>query len=324
MLSKCNFGTCLSTFANCGDRFCPTGYGGGVETLEQMLDLATTIDKLDGTELAVGWHVDEDNVADVARMFNDRALKVSMVVPNLWGHAKWAKGSFSAPDPAIRQAAVDETKRAMDLAAALDCPYIDVWPGQDGFDYCLQADYIQAWRHLQDGLAKCDGHNDVRILVEYKPKEPRQRCYVDHAATSLLLCNELKNVGVLLDVGHALQGGENMAQAAALLHAYGKLDYLHLNDNYRSWDDDLMACSVHLIEYLELAYWLKRVDYTGWLTLDIYPCREDGVQAAIQSRDWLSGLFKAVDRVGMDNFDRVVKSADACKATELVRQAMNL
>jgi xylose isomerase len=290
-----------------------------------MLELASRIEGLDGLELMGGVHVDKGNARETKRMFSDRGLKVCMVVPDIWAQAKWARGSLAAPEAKTRQAAVDEIKRVMDLAAELDCPHVDVWPGQDGYDYCFQADYPEAWKHLREGLAECAQHSeDVRLLVEYKPKEPRTHCFVSSSAKTLLLLQDLERVGVLLDVGHALQGGENMAEAAALLHAHSKLDYIHLNDNYRTWDDDMMVGSVHVVECLELLYWLERLDYQGWLTLDIYPCREDGLEASNQCVRWIDALFRAVSRVGMDRFAEVIRSADACKATEIVRVSLNI
>ncbi len=246
-----------------------------------------------------------------------------MLVPDLWTQARWGKGSLASADAAIRQAAIDEVKKVMDWAAELGCPYVDVWPGQDGFDYSFQVDYQASWGWLREGLAVCAGHNDrVRMLVEYKPKEPRTHCFVNSAAAVLLLVQELEQVGVLLDVGHSLQGGENVAAAVALLSSYGKLDYLHLNDNYRGWDDDMMVGAVHLVEYLELFFWLKRVNYQGWLTLDIFPYREDGVQAAIQCREWTTALYQAADRIGTAAFDEAFAAADACAATAIVRSAL--
>ncbi|MCK5272153.1 MAG: hypothetical protein KAJ52_06230, partial [Sedimentisphaerales bacterium] len=117
---------------------------------------------------------------------------------------------------------------------------------------------------------------------------------------------------------------ENVAESAAILSQYGKLDYLHLNDNYRSWDDDLMVGALHLVEYIELIYWLKRVEYKGWLTLDIFPFREDGVQAVTQSKKWLELFFKAVDKIGMDRIKEVIDRGDACQASEIIRQALSI
>jgi xylose isomerase len=211
----------------------------------------------------------------------------------------------------------------MDWAAELGCPYVDAWFGQDGYDYSFQADFPQAWHWLREGLAVCAAHNEgVRILVEYKVKEPRTHCFVSSAAKALLLLQGLDKVGCLIDVGHALAAGENVAEAVALLHQYGKLDYIHLNDNYRSWDDDLVVGSVHLVEYLELVYWIKRLGYRGWLTLDIFPYREHKVKAATECKRWMETFFAAVDRVGLDEFDRVIRSADGCDAVGLVRRAL--
>lgn len=325
MIANHPFGACLPTFGSCADRYCLSGYGGGGSTMEEMLDLSLQVEGLDGLELVGNWHVNDGNIREVAKMFSDRGLKISMLVPDLWTQAKWGRGSIAAPEAATRRAGIDEVKKVMDWAAELGCPFIDVWPGQDGFDYHFQADYPEAWKWLREGLVECAAHNNkVRVLVEYKPREPRGRCFVDSAAKVLLLLQGLDQIGVLLDVGHSMQGGENVAEAAALLHAYGKLDYLHLNDNRGDWDEDMMVGSVHLVAYLELVYWLKRVNYSGWLTLDIFPYREDGVRAATQCREWMEGFYRAIDRVGMAAIDQTIREADATKSTAIVRQALGL
>jgi xylose isomerase len=322
MIANRLFGACLPTFGNCADRYCLSGYG-GVSTMHEMVALATQVEGLDGLELVGNWHVNDENITSVAGLLKEHGLKICMLVPDLWTQAKWGKGSLAAPDAPTRQAALDECKKVMDWAAELGCPYIDVWPGQDGYDYCFQADYPEAWKWLRESLALCADHNpQVRLLVEYKLREPRTHCFVNSAAKVLLLLQGLDRVGVLMDVGHALAAGENVAEAAALLSSYGKLDYLHLNDNYRGWDDDMMVGAVHLVEYLELVYWLQRLDYRGWLTLDIFPYREDGVRAASQCRAWMEALFAAVDRVGREAFAEVIRGADATQATALVRQAL--
>lgn len=325
MIANHKFGACLPTFGSCADRYCLSGYGGGGTNMQEMLDLATKVDCLDGLELVGNWHVNDENIRDVARMFRDRNLEISMLVPDLWTQAKWGRGSLAAPDAGTRQAAVDEVKKVLDWAAELECPHIDIWPGQDGFDYAFQANYIEAWKWMRDGLVECAEHSDqVRILVEYKLKEPRTHCFISNAAKVLLLLEGIDQIGVLLDVGHAIAAAEHAPEAAALLAQHGKLDYIHLNDNYSCWDDDMMVGSVHLVEYLELVYWLKRTNYSGWLTLDIFPYREDGVRAATECKRWMEAFFAAIDRVGMEAIDEVIREADACQSSELVRRALNL
>ncbi len=324
MLKDYYFGACLPTFGNCADRYCQGGYKRDF-TMDEMLDRSLEVGSIDGLELVGNWHVNDGNVREVAQKFRDRNLKIPMLVPDLWTQAKWGKGSLAASDAATRQAAIDEVRKVMDWAAELDCPYVDVWPGQDGFDYPFQADYVSAWSWLREGIAACAGHNDqVKVLVEYKLKEPRRHCFIDSAARTLMLLDGIDNTGVLLDVGHAMAAGENIAEAVAFLNAYGKLDYLHLNDNYRAWDDDMIFGSVNLIEDLELLYWLKRVGYQGWLTLDIFPFRIDGVDAAKACQSWIDGLLNALEKVGQASFDVAVASGDPVQAGVIIREALGL
>ncbi len=246
-----------------------------------------------------------------------------MVTPDLWTQAKWGKGSLASADPNIRKEAIAEVKKSMDWATGVGCKYVDVWPGQDGYDYPLQANFTDAWKWLRYGIEECAAHRlDVKVLVEYKLKEPRTHCYVNSAAKTILLIDGLKNTGGLLDIGHSMGAGENIAEAAALLSNYRALDYMHLNDNYRTWDDDMMVASVNIPETLELVYWLKKLNYSGWLTLDIFPYREEKVPVVKNCFAWLTALTSAVERVGLDKIGAVVAKGDANESVALVREML--
>ena len=84
----------------------------------------------------------------------------------------------------------------------------------------------------------------------------------------------------------------------------------------------MMVGSVHTLEYLELLYWMRRVGYQGWLTLDIFPYREDGVSAAKESIAWIQGMLQALDHIGDQHLEQVIASADATEASRLVRTAL--
>jgi xylose isomerase len=326
-MEKYKFGACLPTFGSCADRFVLSGYGGGGTTVEEMLALATQVPKLEGVELVGNWHINDNNIQKIKRLLSDMNLKACMLVPDLWTQAKWGKGSFASPEEKTRKEAIVEVKKVMDWAVELNCKYIDLWFGQDGYDYCFQADFESAWENLAFGVAECaDYRKDIFLCIEYKIKEPRTHIHVGTVGKTLLLVNEIarENVGVLLDVGHALAAGENVAESIALLHGRErkKLFYLHFNDNYRAWDDDMMVGSVHTIEYLELLYWLKRVGYEGWLTLDIFPYREDGVKAAKESIAWIGGMFKILWKIGDEQLSQVIASGDATEASRLIRTSL--
>jgi xylose isomerase len=213
----------------------------------------------------------------------------------------------------------------MEWAKQLNCEVIDLWFGQDGFDYPLQADYPKAWSLLIEGVTECADHlPEVKIVIEYKPKEPRTHCFVATVGKTLLLLEKVNkpNVGAMIDVGHALMGYENAAESAALLQYFGKkLFYMHFNDNWRYWDDDMTVGSVHTIETLELLYWLDHLDYHGWYALDIFPYREDGIKAANESIRWIKGLFGVIERISRERIAEVIASSDAMAMSALMREA---
>ena len=113
-----------------------------------------------------------------------------------------------------------------------------------------------------------------------------------------------------------------MAEAAALLADHGLLDYVHLNDNTRSWDDDMIFASVHAAEHLELVYWLLRSGYKGWLTLDIFPYREEKIPAAVESFAWVRLMIERLQARGLEAIGKIVRGGEGTDAVRLVRELL--
>ncbi len=62
----------------------------------------------------------------------------------------------------------------------------------------------------------------------------------------------------------------------------GRLFLVHINDNYRNWDWDLMPGTVNFWDWLEIMLVLDEVGYDGWLVSDVYPARTDPVELSQQ------------------------------------------
>jgi len=325
MGKQLRFSANINTFNAGADRYVLSGYGERLTT-DQLIQAATKVEGLTGVEVVGMWHVNDKNLDQIRRQIKDAGLEVTCVTPDIWASSKWGWGSFTSNDPKIRRDAVQEVKKSMEWAKQLDCQVVDLWFGQDGYDYPLQANYIAAWDRMIEGTRECAEHvPDVNLVLEYKPKEPRTHCFLSTVGKTLLLIEKVNkaNVGAMIDVGHALEGYENTAESAALLQYFGnKLFYMHFNDNWRLWDDDMTVGSVHTIETLELLYWLEKINYTGWYALDIFPYRENGIRAASESIRWIQGLCGVLDRVGRARFDAVVTSGDAMDASALLREAL--
>lgn len=325
MNKEIKFSSGLHVFGNTMDRFVGGGYKGN-RTLEQMFADAAKVKELSGVELVANWHINENNVEQVKELSKRHNLAITMVVVDIFTQAKWSMGSFAAKDPSIRKQAIEDVKKYLDITEQIGCNLIDLWFGHDGFDYSFQADFIKAWQDIIDGVKECaDYRTDMRLGIEYKIKEPRTHIHIGTIGKVLALLSKVKkdNVGIIIDVGHSLCAYENMAETIALCKLFDdKLFHLHLNDNYREWDDDMMVGSVHLQEYLELLYWVKKVGYNGWYSLDIFPYREDGIKSAEESIEWLKAMIKAVDSVDDEEIETVIKSGDAVRALALMRKML--
>lgn len=314
----------ISNFGNRSDRFL-SGYGED-RTFAQLCDSAVGVPGLSGVEIVGTWHITTRNVREVKTQLEDHNLKLVSIIPDHFATQIYGRGAFTAKDAHVRAQAVADTRAMMDIAAELGCSLINIWNGQDGYDYPFQADYLQERDWLVEGLRECAQYrNDIKVSLEYKIKEPRNRSYIGTAAGALLIAQEigLPNVGVTIDVGHALGAYEDVGESIAILARAGnKLFHMHFNDNYRLWDDDMIVGSVHTIEYLELLYWLDRVGYDGYLSLDQYPYREEPEAAITESVLWLQAMRTLVDRMGHDRIGEMLRTGDAARAQRLIRQAM--
>jgi sugar phosphate isomerase/epimerase len=266
----------FAPFSPCTDRFNVAGYRDRM-TLEQQFEAAAKIEGFGGVGLDYPYQFSDPSA--VKPLLARTGLAFATLEIGLYPDRKWKNGTYTAPDPAIRREAIEMSKKSLDVAAELGAVDVLMWPGQDGFDYPFQSDYARYWALLVEAVGEVASHRpDVKIAIEYKKQEPRTNCYVRNAGVLLSLLHEvgMANVGGCIDLGHSLAAGENPAEAAVLLHRAGKLFQVHLNDNYRDWDHDLIIGSVNFWETLEFFYWLARCGWDGWHILDIFPYRIDG------------------------------------------------
>jgi len=325
MKPKNSYSVILGNLGNTCDRFLPTGYKDACRK-DEMIRQAASIPGIEGIELVGSWDITESNTREVAAMLEETGLKCVSIIPDLFSQKRWGNGSFSAKDSEIRRQAVEETRSASRIARQIGCPLINLWLGQDGYDYPLTADYRQQKRHLVNGIRQVAAEfPDLRYALEYKPKEPRTHSFQARAADTLLMALEtgLENVGVCIDVGHAIMASENVAESAVLLQHHGnRLYHMHFNDNYRTWDDDMIVGSLHTVEYLELLFWLREIGYRGWYSMDQYPYREDGAAAVRESVAFLRSVERLLSEKKREEVRALIAAGDATCSTRWMREQL--
>jgi len=294
----------LGFLGELSDRF--TAYGQPRSVAERFA-LVADIPGVTGVEIV--YPHDLADLGEVTAACAAHRLAIASVNLNVKKDRQFRDGSFTHRDPAVRAEAVAWMKRAMDTAADLGAEVVTCCPLNDGYDYAFEQDYARAWDWLLASIDEAAGHrDDVLVSLEYKPSEPRARMILDSAAKALLACHELgrANVGVTMDMGHALYAGESSAEAAALLARSGKLFLVHVNDNYRNWDWDLIAGSVNWWDLVELLYVVRKVDYRGWFAADVFPSRVPVVKAFGTTYKMMWAASRLIDAVGLSTISDLV------------------
>ena len=313
----------LGNLGNTCDRFCG-GYKNNPNTME-MFKKAIKIPHVKGMELVGSWDILPDNVSEMKKAFCDSGITCVSIIPDLFADKRFWKGSYCSIEPDVRQYALDYTRRMCDIAIELNCEIINIWPGQDGYDYLLTADYMQQRQWLSEAITiLAKQYPGLKFALEYKPKEPRTHSYLARMSDTLLLAMETgcENVGVTIDTGHAFNAGEVVAESIVLAKRAGnKLFHMHFNDNYTSWDDDMIVGSVHTVCYIEMLYWLDKTDYDGWWSMDQYPYREDAAGAIGESIEWLI-KFDEILQNNRAKIDELIKLNDAVATSKFLRSVL--
>lgn len=271
-----------AAFTPCEDRFVVKGYREGLSA-DQMIDAFAGIKGITGIAT---FTVKGKELADFKKKIAEHQLLVGTVCPDTYTQAEQKTGTFTSRDPLIRRKYIQSVKDAMDCCAELGGYDVLLWMAHDGFDYPFEDDYTIKWNWMLDALAEvADYRSDVRLAIEYKTKEPRTHQHISTVGTAVAICEKIgrPNLGVVVDLGHSLFAGENPAEAVEFAASFNRLFDIHLNDNYRSWDDDLLMGSVHFWETLEFFYSLERIGYQEWYDIDIWPSRVNGTQALEES-----------------------------------------
>ncbi len=293
----------------------------------QLAARAATATGLTHVDLNYPDHMGE-SIGATARAIRDLGLELNGLAMRYYTEPAFKIGAFTNPDPAIRRAAIDLTKRGIDAALEAGSPLMTLWLGQDGYDYAFQADYNRLWSLEIDGIREVAAYQpECSISIEYKPNEPRSYSLLPDCATTLLAIREvgLPNLGVTLDFAHSLYADEQPAFAAALISRQSRLMGVHLNDGYGKRDDGLMVGAVNTLKTIELLRQIRRDGYGGPIYFDTFPDLTglDPVHECMVNIATVTSMMEVVGRLDRSNsLDEAALRQDAVAAQALVQAAL--
>ncbi|MEP2703992.1 MAG: sugar phosphate isomerase/epimerase family protein [Roseibium sp.] len=277
-------------------------------SFSERLDIAKTIPRTHGIEPVYPQDLGTDGSGVAA--VKASGLAVSAVNVNIKSENKFREGSFTHRDAGIRAETVEYIKTAMDLSADLGANMITVCPLIDGWDYAFQVDHIQQWKWAIEAFTEAAAHrDDVKVSIEYKAYESRNHILMPSMGKTLHFCDRVgaKNLGVTMDVGHALIAGECPAAEMVIAHEADRLFYVHFNDNDLGADWDMLPASVHLWQTLETLHYMRKIGFDGWLAYDVFTRSGDNAEAIAATFEIMEDLEKLLDKIGDDVFSKAIQ-----------------
>lgn len=300
----------------------------GKPGLDQVLARAALVPGLDAADLNYPDHLVGLTAVQAKALLDRHGMALNGLAMRYYTHPGYRLGAFTNPDPQVRRAAIDETKRGLDVLADMGGRLMTLWMGQDGVDYSFQGDYARMWDDTVSAIAELADHNGALDLsIEYKPNEPRAFALLPDLATTLLALDEIArpNTGVTLDFCHLLFAGEIPARSARLAARRSRILGIHLNDGYGKRDDGLMVGSVHPVQTVELFVEMLRQGPVGTIYFDTFPDHSglDPVAEATQNIAMTRRLWAIAVTLSQDaDLTKAMARQDAADSLRLVADAL--
>ena len=279
--------------------------------LEAKFKLMNCIHGIDGVEIVYPYEVSDAEA--VKAQLQQYDLQVAAVNVNVKAEPEFVSGGLTSDNRVIRDKAVQFIKDSKDFAAAVGADKVTCCPLGDGFEFSFQYDYAKCWKYLVETFGEAGAHRpEIPLFVEYKPSETRGRCFLDNAAKTLCLLNDIgnENMGVTIDFGHSIYGNEHPAEAVAMVAESPYKLYVHINDNDGRWDWDYFCGTKHFLEYVEFLYYLKRYGYNGYLTSDTSPTRWD-IRGTFEANSRMTNrIWQLLDQVDNGQLAKLMAGGD--------------
>jgi sugar phosphate isomerase/epimerase len=199
-------------------------------------------------------------------------------------HTSAGKIALGDPNPAVRAASIQETHRAIALAAQLDARLITVHPTpcpDAERATCVERERLQR-KALIEICADAQAHGVV-IALENMQSKAYAPGFVNMSSHFELL-QEIAELGITLDVGHANMAGISLRDT--VLRLGQRLQLVHVHDNDGSADQHLPV-GRGTVDWLGLVEALVQIGYTGLLEFEF-----QGEANLLASKQSLEDLFR--------------------------------
>ena len=229
-----------------------------------------------------------DSIAELKTTLARHRLKIT----NINSFTLFAVGdtylpSFIEPDKARRDIRVRHTRESLGLARELGCPNISIPPGGplEGMDWPAGAALFR--EGLEQVIPDAEALG-VKLLIEPEPE-----LFIENSTEYKRFIRDFQSpaVGLNFDIGHFYCVGEDPAIAFEDLFEW--IGHVHLEDIAATRVHNHLIPGLGVIDYPAVFGAMRRLGYTGDISLELYPYVDAPEMAGRESLAYLKPVFAA-------------------------------
>jgi sugar phosphate isomerase/epimerase len=195
--------------------------------------------------------------------------------------------SWIEPDPDARRARAEYTLACLNLAYQLKAPSISTEPGGPIPPGISREDAMHTFRQGLSLVLPEAQKLGIKLLIEPEPGLLVQNLYEFEELADSIASPAL---GLNLDLGHFYCLGQDLR--LIIKHLKGRIDHIHL--------EDIGADRRHLhlipgrgaIEFALIFEALEEINYSGWITIELYPYQETATEAAREALQFVTRILQ--------------------------------
>lgn len=194
--------------------------------------------------------------------------------------------SWIEPQPERRQMRIHHTLECLGLASFLGCKNISIPPGGPVGKMSRKEAVALFYRGLERVIPTAE-ERKIQILIE-----PEPNLLMENSRQFKEFIKELRsaNVGLNFDIGHFFCAGEDPAVAFQELFQW--IGHIHLEDIASSRVHAHLIPGQGAIDFSEVLKVIRKMEYQGDISLELYPYVDIPVEAGQESLTYLLPLFK--------------------------------
>ena len=191
--------------------------------------------------------------------------------------------SLSNENEKLRNWRISYTKQGIDLASLIDAPSLCITTGL--YNKQIQSIELENFKKSLMILSEYAEQKNISLAIEYEPG----LLIANSNDVWKIISNDFKNIGLNLDTCHAAVIGENIPE---IINKFGKkIFHTHISDCKNNIHFHLLP-GLGEINFHEVFNSLKKINYDGFLTAELYPYFENPNDAASNAFIYLKNLIK--------------------------------